>query len=423
MTNLHSETWFKDPALTRLLALLNADGAETRVVGGAVRNSLMGLAVGDIDIATTLLPDAVIARAKSAGIKAVPTGIAHGTVTLVLAGRGYEVTTLRRDVSTDGRHAEVAFGTDWQVDAERRDLTINALYADKTGEVIDLVNGLADIESRNVRFIGDASARIEEDYLRVLRFFRFFAHYGSGRPDADGLRASARAKTKLNTLSAERVWSELKKLLAARDPGRALLWMRQAGVLTEILPETEKWGIDAIPALVSAEQALGWTPDPMLRLAAVVPPDLERLDTMAKRLRLSKAEAAYLAHWAGSPVVPEAITDAVFDRMLYRNGRDGLVTRLKLALVSARAAVDEDQAAMQKAARLATLLERAQNFNKPAFPLSGADVLALGVPAGPRIGEILSGLEQKWIEMNFSWDRAALLARLQAVSQEAATDE
>jgi poly(A) polymerase len=420
MTNLHSETWFQDPALTRLLTLLNADGAETRVVGGAVRNSLMGLPVGDIDIATTLLPDAVIERAKAAGIKAVPTGILHGTVTLVVNGRGYEVTTLRRDVSTDGRHAEVAFGTDWQVDAERRDLTINALYADKAGEVIDLVNGLADIETRTVRFIGDATARIDEDFLRVLRFFRFFAHYGTGRPDADGLRASARAKSKLATLSAERVWSELKKLLAAPDPGRALLWMRQAGVLTEILPETEKWGIDAIPALVTTEQALGWTPDPMLRLAAVVPPDVERLDALAKRLRLSKTEATSLAHWAGSPVVPETITDAVFDRMLYRNGRDGLVTRLKLALASARSAVDDDAATMQKAARLATLLKRAENFQKPAFPLSGVDVLALGVPAGPKVGEILSGLEQKWIEMNFSWDRAALLGRLQTAVDEVA---
>jgi len=414
MTNLQSETWFRDPALTRLLTLLNADGAETRVVGGAVRNSLMGLPVGDIDIATTLLPEAVVDLAKAAGIKAVPTGIAHGTVTLVLNGRGYEVTTLRRDVTTDGRHAEVAFGTDWQVDAERRDLTINALYADKAGEVIDLVNGMADIETRTVRFIGDATARIDEDYLRVLRFFRFFAHYGSGRPDADGLRASARAKGKLNTLSAERVWSELKKLLAAKDPGRALLWMRQSGVLTEILPETEKWGIDAIPALVATEQALDWTPDPMLRLASVVPPATERLEALAKRLRLSKAEASTLAHWAASPVVPEATTDAVFDRMLYRNGRDGLVMRLKLALASARAAVDEDAASMQKAARLATLLQRAEHFAKPAFPLSGADVLALGVPAGPKVGEILLGLEQKWIEMNFSWDRAALLERLKA---------
>ena len=183
MTSVATEAWFSaPPALTRVFELLNADGGEVRVVGGAVRNSLMGLAVADIDMATTLLPDVVVARAKAVGIKAVPTGIEHGTVTLVLDGKPYEVTTLRRDVETDGRNAEVAFGTDWTVDAERRDLTVNALYADARGEVIDLVGGLADIEKRNIRFIGNASERVAEDYLRVLRFFRFFAFYGSGRP-------------------------------------------------------------------------------------------------------------------------------------------------------------------------------------------------------------------------------------------------
>ncbi|HCL64495.1 MAG TPA: CCA tRNA nucleotidyltransferase, partial [Rhizobium sp.] len=277
MTNLSSEPWFRDPALRRVLDLLNADGGEARVAGGAVRNSLMGIPVADIDIATTLEPQDVVERAAAAGIKAVPTGIDHGTVTLVTDGKGFEVTTLRRDIATDGRRATVAFGKDWQTDAERRDLTMNALYADAQGEVIDLVGGLADVEARTVRFIGDADERIAEDYLRILRFFRFFAHYGNGRPDTDGLKACARARSKLATLSAERIWAELKKLLSARDPGRALLWMRQSGVLSEILPETEKWGIDAIPGLVACEQALGWKPEPMLRLAAIVPKDAERL--------------------------------------------------------------------------------------------------------------------------------------------------
>jgi poly(A) polymerase len=271
MSNVAGEDWFLKPGLQRIFALLNADGGEARVVGGAVRNALMGMPVADIDMATTLPPQDVVERAQRAGIKAVPTGIEHGTVTLVLDGEGFEVTTLRRDVETDGRHAQVIFGTDWNEDAQRRDLTINALYADASGEVIDLVGGLADIETRNVRFIGDAGTRIAEDYLRVLRFFRFFAHYGSGRPDADGLRASARAKDKMSTLSAERVWSEMKKLLSATDPSRALLWMRQSGVLSQVLPETEKWGIDAIHGLVAAEQALGWTPDALVRLAAIVP--------------------------------------------------------------------------------------------------------------------------------------------------------
>ncbi|KQO82180.1 CCA tRNA nucleotidyltransferase [Rhizobium sp. Leaf262] len=413
MSNIAGQDWFSKPSLQRILALLNADGGEGRIVGGAVRNALMGMPVGDIDMATTLPPQDVVERAKDAGIKAVPTGIEHGTVTLVLDGEGFEVTTLRRDVETDGRHAQVAFGTDWAEDAQRRDLTINALYADASGDVIDLIGGLPDIEKRNVRFIGDADQRVAEDYLRILRFFRFFAHYGSGRPDADGLRASARAKDKISTLSAERVWSEMKKLLAADDPSRALLWMRQSGVLTQILPETEKWGIDAIHGLVAAEQALGWKPDALVRLAAIVPTDVERVEAMTFRLRMSNAEGKRLKQWASSPVVDPAMTDAAFDRLLYRQGVEGVVLRLKLALAAARADVSAGEAAMQKIARFSTLLERAQKFQRPIFPLTGADVLAAGVVPGPRVGVILSELEEKWIEFNFSMDRAALTARLE----------
>jgi len=415
MTSVATEAWFSAPALTRVFDLLNADGGEVRVVGGAVRNSLMGLAVADIDMATTLLPENVVARAKSAGIKSVPTGIEHGTVTLVVEGVPYEVTTLRRDVETDGRRAEVAFGTDWTVDAERRDLTINALYANAKGEVIDLVGGLADIEKRNIRFIGNAAERVAEDYLRVLRFFRFFAHYGSGRPDADGLRACAQARSKLSGLSAERVWSELKKLLSAEDPGRALLWMRTSGVLTEILPESEKWGIDAVPGLVSAEQTFGWQPDPLLRLAAMIPPDAERLEAMAKRLRLSKTEAATFSAWTKAPRLPAVIADTAFDRLLYRHGASGLGTSLRLALASSRQKSESDPAQLPETARLRRLLTRAEKWQKPVFPLTGADVLAVGIPAGPRVGEILGQLEDTWVDGNFNADRATLVARLQAM--------
>ncbi|MGV1914794.1 CCA tRNA nucleotidyltransferase [Rhizobium sp. 22-785-1] len=412
MSGIAGQSWFSKPGLQRIFSLLNADGGEVRVVGGAVRNALMGLPVGDIDMATTLPPQDVVERAKEAGIKAVPTGIDHGTVTLVVDGEGYEVTTLRRDVTTDGRHAEVAFGTDWKEDAERRDLTINALYADASGEVIDMIGGLADIETKTVRFIGDAATRIAEDHLRILRFFRFFAYYGSGRPDADGLRASARAKDKLSTLSAERVWSEMKKLLSADDPSRALLWMRQAGVLAQILPETEKWGIDAIHGLVASEQALGWKPDPMLRLASIIPPDAERVAALASRLRMSKNEAARLDQWAKAPTVDPSLAETALDRLLYRQGIEGVKARLKLALASARADVSGADASMQKIARLSTLLTRAEKFSKPAFPLSGADVLAAGLPAGPQVGEILGELEATWIDGNFALDREALLSRL-----------
>ncbi|NTF32585.1 CCA tRNA nucleotidyltransferase [Rhizobium skierniewicense] len=415
MSSIAGQEWFSKPNLQRILALLNADGGETRIVGGAVRNALMQMPVGDIDMATTLLPQDVTERAKDAGIKAVPTGVEHGTVTLVLDGEGFEVTTLRRDVETDGRHAQVAFGTDWTEDAERRDLTINALYADASGKVIDLIGGLPDIEKRNVRFIGDADRRITEDYLRILRFFRFFAYYGSGRPDADGLRASARAKDKISTLSAERVWSEMRKLLSATDPSRALLWMRQSGVLSQVLPETEKWGIDAIHGLVAAEQALGWAPDAMVRLAAIVPPEVERIASMTSRLRMSNADAKRLKQWASAPTIDPAITDAAFDRLLYRQGVEGMILRLQLALSAARADVSAGEAAMQKIARLSALLARAQKFERPNFPLTGADVLAAGIAPGPKVGQILNELEEKWIDFNFSLDRSVLIGKLKAV--------
>ncbi len=412
MTSVAGEAWFRDEALQRALSLLNADGGEGRIVGGAVRNSLMGLPVADIDIATTLLPEAVVERAAAAGIKAVPTGIAHGTVTLIIDGKPFEITTLRRDVETDGRRARVAFSEDWQADAERRDLTINALYASVDGEVLDLVGGLADLERRNIRFIGDAAARIAEDHLRILRFFRFFAHYGSGRPDADGLRACAAARSKIAALSAERVWSEMKKLLAAKDPGRALLWMRQVGILTEVLPETEKWGIDAIPALVTTEQALRWPSDPLLRLAAIVPPDAARLAKLAERLRMSKAEAACLQAWANMPAIKDDMSEAAFDRLLYRHDASGVVARLKLALAIARGKAEGDFEEMARAARLSKLLERTTKWKRPAFPLGGADALAAGIAAGPRVGEVLGKLEQEWLDGNFAMSRAKLLARL-----------
>ena len=412
MTNLAHEAWFNDPALKRVFSLLNADGGEGRVVGGAVRNSLMGLGVSDIDVATTLTPDVVIERARAAGIKAVPTGVEHGTVTLVIDRKPFEVTTLRADVETDGRRATVAFSADWQTDAERRDLTINALYVGESGEVVDLVGGLADIEKRNIRFIGDAATRIKEDYLRILRFFRFFAYYGSGRPDADGLRAAAAARSKLATLSAERVWSEMRKLLSAEDPGRALLWMRTVGALTEILPETEKWGIDAIPALVATEKALGWTPDPLLRLAAIVPPDAKRLEAMAARLKLANAEAAVFKAWANAAPINDEMSMAAFDRLLYRNSAEGITTRLRLALAVARGKAEGDMAEMARSARLNKLLDHANAWVKPSFPVNGGDVMAAGIAAGRQVGETLAALEHQWVEENFASDRATLLARL-----------
>jgi poly(A) polymerase len=403
--------WLEDAVLQRLLSVLNADGEAARIAGGAVRNALLGEAVADIDIATTTEPQETVRRARAAGFRTVPTGIQHGTVTVIDDGRAYEVTTLRADVETDGRRATVAFGRDWKADAERRDFTINALYAEADGTVIDLVGGLADLERRTLRFIGDAEARIREDYLRILRFFRFFAYYGAGRPDAEGLKACARLKDGLDKLSAERVWAELRKLLSAYDPSRALLWMRQAGVLTKALPESEKWGIDAIHGLVAAEHDLGWGPDALLRLAAMVPPDAARMKALGERLKLSNADTERLTEWAAAPLLAAKATESEAAKKLYRAGRQPVLDRLKLSLASARARAINENDALMEAGGYARLLKFAEAWIRPAFPLRGTDLQAIDVPAGPEMGKLLKQLEDDWIESDFRLERGALLER------------
>lgn len=401
--------WLEDTGLQSVLRVLNEEGEQARIAGGAVRNALLGEAVTDIDIATTATPDETTRRAEASGFKVVPTGYEHGTVTVVAEGRAYEVTTLRADVETDGRRAQVVFGRDWSQDAERRDFTINALYAAPDGSVIDLVGGLADLEARRLRFIGDAETRIREDYLRILRFFRFFAWYGAGRPDAAGLKACARLKQGLERLSAERVWHELKRLLSAPDPSRALLWMRQTGALTMVLPESEKWGIDAIHPLVETEQAFNWLPDPLLRLAAVVPPHSDRLKSLAERLRLSKAEAATLVAWADAPAPDPALGELAFSKLLYRSGTEGIDKRLRLALASARARAIADHEALSEAANIQRLLEHLRRWQRPNFPLKGKDLLEKGFAQGEDLGRALAKLEDKWIDSGFSLTRETLL--------------
>lgn len=403
--------WLSDEPLQRLLAVLSKDGDEARIAGGAVRNALLGTKVSDIDIATTTLPEETARRAEAVGFKAVPTGAEHGTITVIANGRPVEVTTLRSDIETDGRRAKVAFGRDWRRDAERRDFTINALYADAAGTVIDHVGGVADIESRTLRFIGDAEARIREDYLRILRFFRFFAWYGAGRPDADGLRACARLKDGLEQLSSERVWTEMKKLLAAPDPSRALLWMRQSGVLTKVLPESEKWGIDAIHGLVRTGDDLGWAPDAMLRLESLIPPDAERVAALAGRMRLSKAEAERLGFWASTPRVDAATTESALAKMLYRGDSQAFVDRLRLNLAAARWKAEQDDKSLLEAGGYSRLLRFAEKWQKPIFPVKGGDLLALGTSKGPEIGALLGKLETDWVESGFMLSRDALLER------------
>ncbi|MGS1093883.1 CCA tRNA nucleotidyltransferase [Aquamicrobium terrae] len=403
--------WLADEHLQRLLAVLGEGDEQARIAGGAVRNALLGQPVADVDIATTNPPRETMRRAEAAGFKAVPTGLDHGTVTIVAGGRPFEVTTLRADIETDGRHARVAFGRDWKADAERRDFTINALYAEADGTVVDLVGGLADIEARRLRFIGDAEARIREDYLRILRFFRFFAWYGHGRPDGEGLKACARLKEGLDRLSAERVWAELKKLLSAPDPSRALLWMRQAGVLSRILPESEKWGIDAIHALVRAEADLGWPADAMLRLEAILPPDAVRMKGLAKRMRMSRTEADRLAQWALAPVARPDTGEGALARQLYAGEAQAITDRLRLALSGARARAAEDDKALVEAGNFARQLGFALKWRKPEFPLKGSDLKGLGAAPGPELGALLKRLEQDWIASGFALGRDALLER------------
>lgn len=408
MTLAGKADWLNGPDLQKLLTILSADGEQARVAGGAVRNALLGEPVADVDIATTALPNETMRRAEAAGFKAIPTGIEHGTVTVVAHGKGYEVTTLRADIETDGRRAKVSFGRDWQADAERRDFTINALYAEADGTVVDLVGGIADLETRRLRFIGDAETRIREDYLRILRFFRFFAWFGDGRPDAEGLKACARLKEGLGRLSAERVWSELKKLLSAPDPSRALLWMRQAGVLTSILPESEKWGIDAIHGLVRAEADFGWSAEALLRLEAMVPPDPARMKALGERLKLSTDETQRLQRWAMTPAVEAKSTETALAKTLYLGDRRGVLDRLRLSLAGARARAAENDAAMMEAGGYSRLLAYASAWEKPIFPLKAVDV---GMEAGPRLGKALKALEQEWVESGFALDRGALIER------------
>jgi poly(A) polymerase len=410
--SVKDHAWFQNEHFQNVFSLLNADGGEARVAGGAVRNSLMGHDVADVDIATTLLPQDVIERAETAGMKAIPTGIEHGTITIVHKGATFEVTTLREDIETDGRHADVRFGTDWQKDADRRDLTINGLYADINGDVIDLVGGLDDIESANVRFIGNAEQRIKEDYLRVLRFFRFFAQYGKGRPDAEGLKASARAVSNLSQLSAERIWKEMRLLFGANDPSRALLWMRTTGVLTAIFPETEKWGIDSIGPLVETQSAMEWDNDPLLVLESIIPPDPDRIVEMAGRLKMSGAERSRLKHWAETPKIAPDMAETALDRQIYRGSHSGIKDVLKLSLVSARSRAEADDAAMIESAGFSKLLKRADNWSEPAFPVSGKDLIARGVDVGKEMGAKLKELEEHWIDSNFNLTKSDLLEKL-----------
>ena len=393
---LPEQKWLQDKDLCAVLAALG-DGDTVRVVGGAVRDSLLDLPVSDVDLATRLRPEEVVQRLEAAGLKAVPTGLAHGTVTAVSGGRPYEVTTLRRDIATDGRHAEVAFTDDWQADASRRDFTINALYADPaTGEIFDWFGGLADLDARRVRFIGDPLTRIAEDHLRILRFFRFHARFGAGAPDAEGLAACTLRSNDLMALSRERIRDELFKLLRVGDPVPTLSVMIDARILTPVLPESAKAGLDGLARLVAVETAVGEAASAIRRLAALLPPDAGLLDDLAARLRLSKAERKQLAATA---VRLDGLPDDI-GPLAYRSGIEGARDLLLLATPDAEAVRD----------RLASL----DSWVKPQLPVSGRDILALGVEKGPEVARVLQATEAAWVAAGFPARRDAALAMAKA---------
>jgi poly(A) polymerase len=392
--------WLRSGPVARVLTILDRDGEEARVVGGAVRNSLLGLSAGDIiDVATTAVPTEVIRRAEAAGLKTVPTGIEHGTVTVVVDGTPVEVTTLREDIETFGRKANVRFGRDWRADAERRDFTMNALSAGADGAVYDYVGGLADLAARRVRFIGNPATRIAEDYLRILRFFRFHAAYGTGAPDPDALRACVTARAGLEHLSRERVRMELSKLLVAKGVAAALTAMAECGVLVMVLG-----GVPQVPHLAKMtelEAGLGLAADAVRRLGALsvlIPEDAERL---WERLRLANVEHERLASmgegwWRLSSVMDEQPTRA----LLYRLGAERYRDRILLAW--ARSA----DAAGDPAWRSLTTLP--QRWTAPAFPLKAADLIERGVGKGPALGAALRAAEEAWIAQGFPSEQSAL---------------
>jgi len=392
--------WRRAASSARLLDALEADGRPARFVGGCVRDSLKGLhrEAWDVDLCTAEPPERVLALLERAGMKAVPTGLEHGTVTAVLGGQPFEITTLRRDVATDGRHAVVVFTDDFEADAARRDFTINAMSCDRAGRLFDYFGGLGDLAAGVLRFVGEPRERIAEDYLRVLRFFRFYARFGERPPDPATRAALAEGVAGMDRLSGERVRVEVLKLLDAPDPRRAVAWMAELDVLSWTLARPVDRAL--FDRLVAIEPA----PDALRRLAALLrgaaTPDAGAL---AARLRLSNAEAERLARLVAVAATRLDEADAAtLARALYRDGREG-------ALAAGLFALARDGGDGAAAARLAARIDAAA---VPVFPLKGGDVVAAGVTPGPDVGRVLRRAEQAWLAEGCAADRATLLARL-----------
>ena len=397
-------SWLDAPAPRKLIAALDAAGLEFRFVGGAVRDALLDRPVADVDLATPALPEAVIAGLDAAGLKSIPTGVAHGTVTALVDGHHFEITTLRRDVETDGRHATVAFSRDWREDAARRDFTMNALYADRDGRVSDFFGGIEDAYAGRVRFIGDPETRIAEDALRILRFFRFHARYGRGKPDPEGLAACGRLAAKMDRLSGERVRDELLKLLAAPDPAWAWRAMAEAGVAAYVLADAK---VDDLERMVRLEALFALQSDSLRRLAGLAGRhDAEGVAALKKRLKLSNRDAERLLFSSGAGPRTVLIAHGAFGRALYA----GEPTWVRDA-----ALLEHVRSGSPDLSKLGEFLRFLESWHEPRFPLTGADLRRRGVPEGEAVGRLLREIELWWATSDFTPDRQACLAELDRV--------
>lgn len=395
--------------LGRLLDVLDCDGEEGRAVGGAVRNALIDVPIHEIDVATTAVPDEVVRRAQAAGFKPVPTGIEHGTVTIVIDKHPFEVTTLRTDVETDGRHAKVVFGRDWREDALRRDFTMNALSAGRDGTVYDYTGGLDDLAVRRVRFIGDPAQRIAEDYLRILRFFRFHAVYGpGGPPDADGVAACIAGREGLDQLSRERLRMEIMKLVVGPHALPTLIVMGDAGLTLRILAGVTY--LASFENMAKVEAAIGLAPDPVRRLAGLAVMVAEDANRLFQRLRLSNNEVKRLASMSeGWHRISPSVGAHGARSLIYRLGPEAFIDHALLGWARSKASAhDKDWH------DLATLPER---FSAPVFPLKGDDFIKRGIARGPELGIALRAAERAWIAEGFPMDAAALAAIADAAAQ------
>jgi poly(A) polymerase len=409
---LDPQPWMTAPETVAVMTALSAAGGEARFVGGCVRDALLGHKVRDVDIATHEPPERVLNLLARAGIKAITTGIKHGTVTAVVGARHFEITTLRRDVETYGRHAKVEYTDDWQADAARRDFTMNALFCGADGTIYDPFGGLADLRAQRVRFVGDPEARIREDVLRLLRFFRFHAHYGKPPPDAAALAACRSLAPLLPTLSGERICAETLKLLSAPQPADVIDLMDETGVLAHFLPEATR--NDRLRALVaiegSAPRDLVPRTDPLRRLAALLDGSEASALAVATRLRFSNTERDRLIGLAGDPEPSPALAAPARRRLIYRLGP----ARYRDRALIAWAGVDGAGAAMNPRVTAAwtDVLRSGAEWPAPRFPLKGRDAVKLGVPPGPAVGRLMATLEDWWIAGDFQADREACLAEL-----------